>query len=57
LVYDLFVEVCPVVLGVTLADTDWARDLVASVRGIPARDAAHAGVMLNHGIVWMESAA
>jgi len=52
-VYDLFVEVCPVVLGVTLADTDRARDLVASVKGISARDAVHAGVMLNHGIEWI----
>jgi predicted nucleic acid-binding protein len=52
-VYDLFVEVCPVVLGVTLADTDRARDLLAAVHGISARDAVHAGVMLNHGIEWI----
>jgi len=32
-VYDLFVEVCPVVLGVTLADTDRARDLVCGSVG------------------------
>lgn len=49
-VYDLFVEVCPVVLSVTIADTDRARDLLAGVKGISARDAVHAGVMLNHGI-------
>lgn len=48
--YDLFVEACPVVLGVTLADTDRARDLLGSVEKISARDAVHAGVMLNHGI-------
>jgi predicted nucleic acid-binding protein len=52
-VYDLFVEVCPVVLGVTLADTDRARDLVTDGKGISARDAVHAGVMLNHGIEWI----
>lgn len=49
-VYDLFVEVCPVVLGVTLADTDRARDLLATVEGISARNALHAAVLLNHGI-------
>jgi len=49
-VYDLFVQVCPEVLAVTLADTDRARQLLASVKGISARDAIHAGVMLNHGI-------
>lgn len=51
--YDLFVEVCPVVLSVTLADTDRARDLLVAVDGISARDAVHAGVMLNHGIEWI----
>lgn len=47
-VYDLFVEVCPVVLGVTLADTDRARDLVCEGLGPSARDAVHAAVMLNN---------
>jgi predicted nucleic acid-binding protein len=51
--YDLFVEVCPVVLSVTLADTDRARDLLGAVDGISARDAVHAGVMLNHDIEWI----
>ena len=49
-VYDLFVGICPVVLPVTLADTDRARGLLRSVAGISARDAVHAAVMLNHGI-------
>ena len=52
-VYDLFVEICPVVLGVTLADTDRARDLLSAVDGISARDAIHAGVMLNHEVEWI----
>jgi predicted nucleic acid-binding protein len=52
-VYDLFVEICPVVLDVTLADTDRARDVLLSVAGISARDAVHVGVMLNHGIEWI----
>ena len=52
-VYDLFVEICPVVLGVTLADTDRARDLLSAVDGISARDAVHAGVMLNHEVEWI----
>ena len=49
-VYDLFVEICPVVLPVTLADTDRARDLLGTASGLSARDAIHAGVMLNHDI-------
>jgi predicted nucleic acid-binding protein len=47
-VYDLFVQMCPVVLPVTLADTDRAKALLTSVSGLSARDAVHAGVMMNH---------
>ena len=49
-VYDSFVELCPVVLDITLADTDKARDLLGSVKDVSSRDAIHAAVMLNHGI-------
>jgi predicted nucleic acid-binding protein len=49
-VYDLFVQLCPEVLPITLADTDRARTLLNGVRGISARDALHVGVMLNSGI-------
>lgn len=49
-VYDLFVAMCPEVLPVTLADTDRASSLLRETPGISARDAVHAGVMLNHGI-------
>ena len=52
-VYDLFVGMCPVVLSVTLADTDRARDLVCSRLGVSARDAVHAAVMLNHDVEWI----
>jgi predicted nucleic acid-binding protein len=52
-VYELFVEVCPVILNVTLADTDRARDLVCGGAGVSARDAVHAAVMLNHSIEWI----
>ena len=52
-VYDLFVEICPVILGVTLADTDRARDLVCGVAAISAREAVHAAVMLNHDVEWI----
>ena len=48
--YDLFVATCPEVLGVTLAETDRARDLVCEIEGISSRDAVHAAVMLNHGV-------
>ena len=49
-VYDLFVALCPVMLPVTLADTDRARDLIDSAGGISVRDAVHAAVMLNNGV-------
>ncbi len=50
-VYDLFVDICPSVLPVTIAETDKARDLLVKTQGISARDAIHAGVMLNNKIV------
>jgi hypothetical protein len=49
-VYDLFVQLCPVVLPITLADTDLARRLVTDTAGISVRDAIHAAVMMNHDI-------
>jgi|SRR5271157_1602574 len=52
-VYDLFVNICPVVLSVTLADTDRARDLLCASTAVSARDGVHAGVMLNHEIEWI----
>ena len=52
-VYDLFAAMCPVVLSVTIADTDRARDLVCSRPGVSARDAVHAAVMLNHEVEWI----
>jgi predicted nucleic acid-binding protein len=52
-VYDLFAEICPVVLSVTLADTDRARDLLCDSARISARDAVHAAVMLNNDVEWI----
>lgn len=52
-VYDLFVEVCPVVFDVTLADTDRARDILCGAHGISARDAVHAAVMLGNDLEWI----
>jgi hypothetical protein len=49
-VYDLFVQICPIVFDVTLADTDRARDLLGELDRFSARDAVHAGVMINHGV-------
>jgi len=49
-VYDLFVQLCPTVLPVTLADTDRAKLMLTTIAGISARDAVHAGVMLNHDV-------
>ena len=49
-VYDLFVQICPVVLPVTLADTDRAKAILTSNAAVSARDAVHAAVMLNHDV-------
>lgn len=54
-VYDLFVQLCPVVHEVALADTDRARDLLLDVERLSARDAIHAAVMLNHRVEWIAS--
>jgi uncharacterized protein len=48
--YDLFVQICPAVLPVTLADTDRAKDLLVGHPDAGARDAIHAAVMLNNQI-------
>lgn len=50
-VYDLFVQLCPTVLPVTLADTDRAKVLLTTVEGVSARDAVHAAVMMNHDVM------
>ncbi len=49
-VYDLFVQACPVVLPVTLADTDRAKEILIGAPRVSARDAVHAAVMLNNGV-------
>ena len=49
-VYDLFVQLCPTVLPVTLSDTDRAKTLLTSTPGLGVRDALHAAVMLNHDV-------
>ena len=49
-VYDLFVQLCPTVLPVTLADTDRAKQLLVDVPGIGARDAVHVAMMVNNDI-------
>jgi len=49
-VYDLFVQLCPIVFPVTLADTDRARRLVVDRPETRVRDAIHAAVMLNNDV-------
>ena len=49
-VYDLFVQLCPVVFPVTLADTDRARTILPASLEVSVRDAIHASVMLNNGV-------
>ena len=49
-VHDLFVAICPVVFDLTLADTDYARELLLSAKGVTAREAVHAAVMTNRKI-------
>jgi len=52
-IYDLFVEACPEVLDVTVADTDRARDLVANAVTTTPRHAIHVAVMMNHEIEYI----
>lgn len=52
-VYDLFVEACPEVLDITLADLDRAKELISRTANLSARAAIHAAVMLNHEIEWI----
>ncbi len=54
-VYDLFVQLCPVVFPVTLADTDRAKELVQNLSGVGVRDAIHAAVMLNNQVTRIAS--
>ncbi len=49
-VYDLFVEICPVVFPVTLADTDRTRAMLPGLADVSVRDALHAAVMLDNGV-------
>ena len=43
-----FVQLCPVVFAVTLADTDRARAMLLRSSPVGVRDAIHAAVMLNN---------
>ena len=43
------VHICPVVFPVTLADTDWATQLLVGQQ-MGAREAIHAAVMLNNDV-------
>ena len=49
-VYDLFVQLCPVIFPVTLADTDRAKSMLVATKGIGVRDAVHAAVMANNDV-------
>jgi uncharacterized protein len=49
-VYRQVVAVCRQVLDIKLQDLNLARDLLCRYKGISARDAIHAAVMLNNGI-------
>lgn len=49
-VYDLFVQLSPVVFPVTLADTDRAKSLLEHHAALGVRDAVHAAVMFNNGV-------
>ncbi len=49
-VYELFVQLCPVVFPVTLADTDHAKQLACDSPGTGVRDAIHAAVMRNNDV-------
>ena len=51
-VYSLFVQICTIVLPVTLADTDRAKELCCAPKvRVSVRDALHAAVMLNNDVM------
>jgi predicted nucleic acid-binding protein len=52
-VYDLFVEICPVVFDVTLSDADRALHVLSEFEHLSPRQAIHVGVMLNQGVEWI----
>ncbi|UCG88428.1 MAG: type II toxin-antitoxin system VapC family toxin [Gemmatimonadota bacterium] len=54
-VYDIFVEICPVVFDVTLADADRALHVLSEFEHLSPRQAVHAAVMLNQGVDWIAS--
>jgi predicted nucleic acid-binding protein len=54
-VYDLFVQLCPVVFPLTLADTDRAKAFLGSASDIGVRDAIHAAVMVNNEVTHIAS--
>lgn len=49
-VYELFAGICPVVLPVTLADTDRCKTLVEHALDCGVRDILHAAVMMNNDV-------
>ncbi len=50
-IYELFADLCAVVFPVTLADTDRAKDMLATQQRVGVRDAVHAAVMLNNELM------
>jgi predicted nucleic acid-binding protein len=49
-VYDLFVQLCPVIFPVTLADTDKAKSILVATANVGVRDAIHAAVMADNNV-------
>jgi predicted nucleic acid-binding protein len=54
-VYDLFVRICPLILPVTIGDTDRARTMLPAPPGTSVRDVVHAAVMLNNDVTEIAS--
>ena len=52
-VYDRIVEACPKIFKIEVQDLHLARDLLCQYKGISARDAIHAAVMLNNDIEYI----
>ena len=49
-VYELFTQLCPRILPVTIADTDRAKAILKSRKDVGVRDAIHAAVALNNDV-------
>jgi uncharacterized protein len=54
-VFDRVVATCREIYDLRIRDLHLAHTILLDVRGISARDAVHAAVMINNGVEWIAS--